>query len=101
MTVRGMPADASVSVLMAETIPFTDNAASILWPPLQTSGDGVARSAPFRPPWRCEQQALSLFTFAEQQGQLPTRGAELLYRIALGENELPPGLKEWLNRASR
>ncbi len=98
VTVRGMPAESEVSVFVAEPAPFAHNFASIVWPPLQSDGTGMARSAPFRPPWSCESAAVSLFAAA---GPPEPVHAELLYRIALGPDEPVPSVERWLSSMGR
>lgn len=101
VTVRGMPPNADVGVIAYEPEPFAHNGFSIVWPTLQTDGDGFARSAPFAPPWRCSELALSLFAMATLDGQLATREGELLYRIAIGADEPLPGVERWLSVMGR
>jgi hypothetical protein len=99
--VRGMPPHADIDVIAYEPEPFAHNGFSILWPGLRADGDGLARSAPFAPPWQCNQPALSLFAMASVGGQPRTREAELLYRIALGPDEPVPSLERWLDSMGR
>lgn len=98
VTLRGMPADSEVNVFLAEPAPFAHNFASIVWPPLQSDGTGMARSAPFRPPWSCESAAVSLFAAA---GPPEPVHAELLYRIALGPDKPVPSVERWLSSMGR
>lgn len=100
VTVRGMPAGNEVNLLMAQPAPFADNFAAIVRP-LLADGDGFARSGPFRPPWPCEQAAVSLFATAGARGEPQPTRAELLYRIALGPDEPVPSVERWLDSMGR
>lgn len=101
VTVRGMPPNADIGVIAYEPEPFAHNGVAVTWPVLRTDEDGLARSAPLSPPWRCSQPALSLFATATLDRQPPTREAELLYRIALSPDEAVPSVERWLGSMGR
>lgn len=91
VTFRGFAANARVTLLAQAPDPMSHNGFSVIAEPPMTDAAGFARTEPFRPPWLCGVPALALFALTGEG--LDARQAELLYRIAVGPNDLVPGLQ--------